>query len=218
MGGGNRVRRVSGTSVFGYANVFVESTDPKPLILLWRWNSVSDGNSEVLRREYYIDNFSANIDWLAETDGTIFAYQDNDGDGLLNAYDYTPGTETAIGGDDLTAGADGSREEPWPIFNIWQLQAIGGLLPLAAENLMMSDNANTARNLYGIDRMGGHYYLVADIEAAPTREWMHRIHGGGQFHVDSECRFRAACRRRRADRWDAFVGRFSAGAWTGAGG
>ena len=132
------------------------------------------GNSEVLRREYYIDNFAANIDWLAETDGTIFAYQDDDGDGLLNAYDYEPGTETAIGGGDLTAGADGSREEPWPIFNIWQLQAIGGLLPLAAENLMMSDNANTARNLYGVDRMGGHYYLVADIEAAPTREWMHR--------------------------------------------
>ena len=39
-------------------------------------------------REYYIDNFAASVDWLAETDDTIFAYQDDDGDGLLNAYDY----------------------------------------------------------------------------------------------------------------------------------
>ena len=172
MGGGNRVRRVSGTSCLD-ANVFVESTSEAVDFTLAVEFSI-DGNSEILRREYYIDNFAANVDWLAETDGTIFAYQDDDGDGLLNAYDYEPGTETAIGGGDLTAGADGSREEPWPIFNIWQLQAIGGLLPLAAENLMMSDNADAARNLYGVDRMGGHYYLAADIEAAPTREWMHR--------------------------------------------
>ena len=173
MGGGNRVRRVSGTSCLD-ANVFVESTsEAVDFTLAVEFEFISGGNGEVLRREYYIDNFAASVDWLAETDGTIFAYQDDDGDGLLNAYDYEPGTETALGGGDLTAGADGSREEPWPIFNIWQLQAIGGLLPLAAENLMISDNADAARNLYGIDRMGGHYYLAADIEAAPTREWMH---------------------------------------------
>ena len=153
--------------------VFVATDEAVDFTLAVEFGFISGGDGEVLRREYYIDNFAASVDWLAETDGTIFAYQDDDGDGLLNAYDYTPGTETAIGGGDLTAGADGSREEPWPIFNIWQLQAIGGLLPLAAENLMMPDNADAARTLYGIDRMGGHYYLASDIEAAPTREWMH---------------------------------------------
>ena len=111
MGGENRVRRVSGTSCLD-ANVFVESTsEAVDFTLAVEFGFISGGDGEVLRREYYIDNFVASVDWLAETDGTIFAYQDDDDDGLLNAYDYEPGTETAIGGGDLTAGADGSREE-----------------------------------------------------------------------------------------------------------
>ena len=169
----NRVRVARVGVPCSEADISVETPEAVDFTLAVEFGFIRGGDGEVLRREYYIDNFTANVDWLAETDGTIFAYQDDDGDGLLNAYDYEPGTETAIGGGNLTAGADGSREEPWPIFNIWQLQAIGGLLPLAAENLMMPNNADDARNLYGVDRMGGHYYLVADIEAASTREWMH---------------------------------------------
>ena len=88
--------------------MFLWNRHPKPLILLWRWNS---GLSAAATARFCVGNTISTIsppavDWLAETDGTIFAYQDDDGDGLLNAYDYEPGTETAIGGGDLTAGAD----------------------------------------------------------------------------------------------------------------
>ena len=100
---------------------------------------IADG--ELLRREHRVflgfseertDFFVENVDWIAGLfDGEPFALLDDaDGDGSPNTYDYTP-----LPGIDLTlrlsvslSGSEnvGIKNAPYPIFNIWQLQAIGG--------------------------------------------------------------------------------------------
>ena len=58
---------------------------------------------------------------------------DWDGDGIANPYDWTPTSITVDGRPvevNLTAaftGAGGSAGNPWPIYNVWQLQAIDGM-------------------------------------------------------------------------------------------
>ena len=111
---------------------------------------------------------------------------DLDLDGTLNAYDWTPGiritgnvtmtlpdnsisvaiilTEVNILGD-----ADGSAMRPWPIYNVWQLQAINSVG-------VSADGAITGGlRLFGDgDNLTAHYRLMFDIDATPTRAW-----GGG---------------------------------------
>ena len=129
-----------------------------------------------LTANYRVDDFVATVNWAEEIDGTIFALRDNDSDGVLNAYDIAPFGE---GGIDLFASgngfADGSSARPFPIYNIWQLQAIDGVLPPAASSNIADDDAReAARNFYAdssVMRLGASYYLASDIDAAPTRDW-----------------------------------------------
>ena len=83
-----------------------------------------------LTANYRIDDFVATVNWAEEIAGTVFALHDSDGDGVLNAYDVTPLGEDRV---NLFAGgngfADGSPARPFPIYNVWQLQAIDGVLP-----------------------------------------------------------------------------------------
>ena len=97
---------------------------------------------------------------------------DWDGDGIANPYDWTP-TKVAIPGVDemvtvnLTlGGANGSAGSPWPIYNVWQLQAIAGVS--VAINGTVSDGLAL---FGGGDNVTAHYRLAADIDATPTRNW-----------------------------------------------
>ena len=77
-----------------------------------------------------LDEFLSTVDWTAvDDDGTIYGERDDDGDTILNAYDYSPlGTFDLHYVEDgvITTFADGSPQYPFPIHNIWQLQAISG--------------------------------------------------------------------------------------------
>ena len=105
------------------------------------------------------------IDWLG---GDI----DWDDDGILNPYDWTP-TSVLIDGDligvNLTlAGADGMAGKPWPIYNVWQLQAIDGM------SVSVDNEARSGFTLFGDSqsvRLSAHYRLAVDIDARPTRDW-----------------------------------------------
>ena len=94
------------------------------------------------------------VDWLA----------DSDDDGTINAYDWTPGSINDVEVNLTLGGADGLEANPWPIYNVWQLQAIAGKT-VSAEG-EMSDG-----DLFGANRLGAHYRLVFDIDATPTRAW-----------------------------------------------
>ena len=65
-------------------------------------------------------------------------------------------------------GEGGTESNPWPIYNVWQLQAIDGV--------SVSDARVTLEGLtlFGADasaRLGAHYRLALDIDATPTKEW-----------------------------------------------
>ena len=100
---------------------------------------IADG--ELLRREHTVflgfseertDFFVENVDWIAGLfDGKPFApLDDADGDGSPNTYDYTPlpGIDLTVRLSVFLSGREnvGDASAPYPIFNIWQLQAIGG--------------------------------------------------------------------------------------------
>ena len=64
---------------------------------------------------------AGDFNWFANT-------VDWDNDGILNPYDWTPTVNAAGVTVNLTLGrADGSARRPWPIYNVWQLQAIDGV-------------------------------------------------------------------------------------------
>ena len=75
----------------------------------------------------------------------------------------------------------GSADEPFRIFDIYQLQAIAGTLSSeAAAQLTMATNMSVAvlqslaANVFGDTasaRLSAHYRLINDIDAASTREW-----------------------------------------------
>ena len=104
---------------------------------------------------------------------------------VVNAYDYLVEQDgemidLRVVGGVMTDGA--TRETAFPIYNIWQLQAIDGLRgnPFSSSFLatatLFGANAN--------ERLGRHYRLMNDIDAGPTRRWA----GGMGFHPigDSE--------------------------------
>ena len=127
------------------------------------------------------DFFVENVDWIAGLfDGEPFVLLDDaDGDGSPNFYDYTP-----LPGIDLTlrlsvflSGRENvgdTANAPFPIFNIWQLQAIGGTVQgIDPENREMVLQAFfEGSNLSNLSNLGGrHYRLSVDIDASPTRDW-----------------------------------------------
>ena len=106
------------------------------------------------------------VDWFAPND-------DWDNDGVLNPYDWTPTSVTVYGGVEVEVnltlgGANGTAGKPWPIYNVWQLQAISSI-SVSADGDMAVENLQ----LFGDgDNLTAHYRLATlDIDATPTRAW-----------------------------------------------
>ena len=120
--------------------------------------------SATIATDYRIENYAATIDWTAaDAVSTLRALADDDDDGLPNAYDRSPAASV-----DLSGGARGGFFDPYPIFNVWDLQAIDGRTPPAV-------TAPGATSIFG-DSVAARlttssYYLASDIDAAPTRDW-----------------------------------------------
>ena len=98
---------------------------------------------------------------------------DWDGDGIANPYDWTPISITvgeAVIGVNLTlglTGEGGTKDNPWPIYNVWQLQAIDGV------SVAVDGTSETGLTLFGDTnaRLRAQYRLMADIDAMPTKKW-----------------------------------------------
>ena len=153
------------------------------LVLTIEFTAKDNGNIEVvtLRAEREIAyngqtaraHYIANTDWTAEVDSTIYALRDDDGDMTINAYDWTPRGEASdfdlrvVGGVTM----DGSENRPYPVYNIWQLQAIDGVVP---DDVTEAASQAAGQTLYGADptaRLTAAYRLEFDIDATPTRKW-----------------------------------------------
>ena len=145
--------------------------------------TASEGGEEVTlraEREIAYDGQTARAHYIANTDWTAEALLDDDGDMTINAYDWTPLGEASnfdlrvVGGVTM----DGSENRPYPVYNIWQLQAIDGVVPAEATAALSSDVASAShaagQTLYGADptaRLTAAYRLEFDIDATPTRDW-----------------------------------------------
>ena len=112
-----------------------------------------------------------NFDWFAASLTVAGGTPGNwDGDSFENRYDWTP-TSISVGGVltqvDLLDGATGAVGNPYPIYNVWQLQAIDGIRVDAGVT------TNVDFRLFGatVARLGSHYRLAANIDASPTRDW-----------------------------------------------
>ena len=137
---------------------------------------VADGTT-MLRRTHemrYFDagDLAARADFLASVEWSkAYAQGDEDGDGIPNAYDYRPRGDSF----DLRFDEDGSFYDFWPIYNVWQLQAIDGETPGYAGG----------EDLFGVlepIRLGGRYRLMNDIDAVVTEEWAGGFAPIGDYH------------------------------------
>ena len=137
---------------------------------------VADG-ATMLRRTHemrYFDagDLAARADFLASVEWSkAYAQGDEDGDGIPNAYDYRPRGDSF----DLRFDEDGEFYDFWPIYNVWQLQAIDGETP---------DYAG-GEDLFGVlepIRLGGRYRLMNDIDAVVTEEWSGGFAPIGDYH------------------------------------
>ena len=111
-------------------------------------------------------DFLANVEW-----SKAYARGDEDGDGIPNAYDYRPRGDAF----DLRFDEDGAVYDFWPIYNVWQLQAIDGKTPGYAGG----------EDLFGVSepiRLGGRYRLMNDIDAVVTEEWSGGFAPIGDYH------------------------------------
>ena len=93
--------------------------------------------------------------------------EDEDGDLTINAYDHSPRPGVVLFEEGIDYGDAGN---PWPVYNIWQLQAIDGVAP----DDMSADMRAAAQNFYGADsteRLTAFYEMQVDIDATPTRDW-----------------------------------------------
>ena len=124
-------------------------------------------------REIAYDGQTARAHYIANTDWTAEALLDDDGDMTINAYDWTPLGEASnfdlrvVGGVTM----DGSENRPYPVYNIWQLQAIDGVVP---DDVTEAASQAAGQTLYGADstaRLAASYRLEFDIDATPTRDW-----------------------------------------------
>ena len=87
-----------------------------------------------------------------------------------NAYDYLveqdgETIDLRVVGGVMTDGA--TRETAFPIYNIWQLQAIDGLQEDSSGSF-----ETPATPLFGVIRSSAHYRLMNDIDAGVTKEWV----------------------------------------------
>ena len=137
---------------------------------------VADG-ATMLRRAHemrYFDagDLAARADFLANVEwSNAYAQGDEDGDGIPNAYDYRPRGDSF----DLRFDEDGEFYDFWPIYNVWQLQAIDGETPGYAGG----------EDLFGVlepIRLGGRYRLMNDIDAGVTEEWAGGFAPIGDYH------------------------------------
>ena len=129
------------------------------------------------------------FNWYGERAGTTSTI-DWDGDGIENPYDWTPTSITIDGRPvevNLTAaftGAGGTAGNPWPIYNVWQLQAIDGM------SVSRSGSMSPNLTLFGAiesARLGAEYRLATNIDATQTEQWdgnrgfdpIGNIRGGG---------------------------------------
>ena len=95
---------------------------------------------------------------------------DNDNDGIINIYDNMPDTPGING--------TGSTQAPYPIKNIYQLQAIGGI-DHQGTALPDSDLTGNAY-IYGnnlTEQLSQNYIIVNDIDASVTAYWNTLIDG-----------------------------------------
>ena len=103
---------------------------------------------------------------------------DWDGDGIANPYDWTPtsvtimvdGVEVEVGVNLTLGGVD-----PWPIYNIWQLQAIDGVVPADATMGLSSQAASASQT-------AGQNLFSADSRHAVGRE----LSFGEKYRRDSD--------------------------------
>ena len=111
------------------------------------------------------------FDWFGDR-GTASSI-DWDNDGITNPYDWTP-TSVTIRGElvevNLTLGIRGeagTNFDPWPIYNVWQLQAIDGV------SVSRAGEVSVNFELFGDEesRLNARYRLAMDIDATPTRQW-----------------------------------------------
>ena len=137
---------------------------------------VADG-ATMLRRTHemrYFDagDLAARADFLASVEWSkAYAQGDEDGDGIPNAYDYRPRGDSF----DLRFDEDGAFYDFWPIYNVWQLQAIDGETP----------GYTGGEDLFGVlepIRLGGRYRLMNDIDAGVTEEWAGGFAPIGDYH------------------------------------
>ena len=136
----------------------------------------ADG-ATMLRRTHemrYFDagDLDARADFLASVEWSkAYAQGDEDGDGIPNAYDYRPRGDSF----DLRFDEAGDFYDFWPIYNVWQLQAIDGETPGYAGG----------EDLFGVlepIRLGGRYRLMNDIDAVVTEEWAGGFAPIGDYH------------------------------------
>ena len=92
---------------------------------------------------------------------------DDDSDMTINAYDRSPRPGVFL----FEEGVDyGGADNPWQVYNIWQLQAIDGVVP----SDVPAESRAAASVLYGANpnaRLTAAYRLEVDIDATPTRDW-----------------------------------------------
>ena len=136
---------------------------------------VSVGDPETAARARFVAQIEAGeVEWWTQ----------------INPYDRTPtvyddpvfGSVTVDLFPDPPKGGDkgGTAGNPWPIYNVWHLQAI--------EGVSVSDKNGVSGNFNNFMRYGGantrlevHYYLAVDIDATTTRLWQ----GGGFRPISS---------------------------------
>ena len=136
---------------------------------------------------------------------------DDDNDNIINAYDHSPRPGVVLFEE---GAAYGGADNPWPVYNIWQLQAIDGVAP----DDVPADMRAAAQSFYGANstaRLTAFYEMKVDIDATPTRAW----DGGRGFAPigDAADAFRGAfdgggnvVRGLRIDRADDNIGLFAA--------
>ena len=123
-------------------------------------------DAEIEARAAFVSQIAAgDFDWLAPDD-------DWDNDGVLNPYDWTPTSIAIFGGAEVEVnltlgGADGTAANPWPIYNIWQLQAIDGV------SVAANGETSEGLRLFGAtgDNLTAHYRLMVDIDADAASGW-----------------------------------------------
>ena len=136
-------------------------------------------------------DFLANVEW-----SKAYARGDDDDDGIPNAYDYRPHGDAF----DLRFDEDGAFYDFWPIYNVWQLQAIDGETPGYAGG----------EDLFGVSeptRLGGRYRLMNDIDASVAEEWAGGFAPIGDYHSSFSGEFMGGgnvVRNLRIDRADDF--------------